>query len=91
MFVVIHIIENFQHLVNTILNKFRGKKVLIVYARVKQLCESNGITVTELEVKLGFSRGSLCKWNTNTPSITKVKLVADYFGVTIDEFMKGVE
>lgn len=62
-----------------------------MYSRVKELCESNGITVTELEVKLGFSRGSLCKWGTNTPSITKVKLVADFFGVTVDEFMKGVE
>ena len=62
-----------------------------MYSKVKELCRTNGITVTELETKLGFSRGSLCKWGRNTPSITKVKLVADYFHISVDELLKGVK
>ena len=51
----------------------------------------NNISVSELESELEFSRGSLCKWNVNVPSITKVKAVADYFHVTVDELLKGDE
>ena len=55
-----------------------------MYSKVKELCEMNGISVSKLEIELGFSRGSICKWSVNTPSVDKVKSVADYFGVTID-------
>ena len=62
-----------------------------MYSRVKELCKMHNISVSELESELEFSRGSLCKWNVNVPSITKVKAVADYFHVTVDELLKGDE
>lgn len=60
-----------------------------MYSKVKELCKQKNISVSELESELNFSRGSLCKWNVNVPSITKVKAVADYFHVTVDELLKG--
>ena len=62
-----------------------------VYSKIKELCKRNNISISELESELEFSRGSLCKWNVNVPSITKVKAVADYFHVTVDELLKGDE
>lgn len=62
-----------------------------MYSKIKELCKRNNISISELESELEFSRGSLCKWNVNVPSITKVKAVADYFHVTVDELLKGDE
>lgn len=60
-----------------------------MYSKVKELCKKHNISVSELENKLGFSRGSICKWDVNIPSINKVKAVADYFGASIDELLNG--
>ena len=60
-----------------------------MYSKIKELCKRNNISISELESELDFPRGSLCKWNVNVPSITKVKAVADYFHVTVDELLKG--
>lgn len=62
-----------------------------MYSKVKELCETNDISVSKLEAILGFSRGSICKWDVNTPSVEKVKAVADYFSVTVDCLLKRDE
>lgn len=55
---------------------------------VQSLCKKNGIALYKLEKELGFGNGSLYKWNEQSPSVERVKLVADYFGVTVDELLK---
>ena len=62
-----------------------------MYNQIRNLCKKNNISVSELEAKMDFSRGSICKWDVNIPSITKVKAVADYFNVTVDDLLKGDE
>jgi transcriptional regulator with XRE-family HTH domain len=57
---------------------------MLTYSKIKQLCKSNGITVTGLEKELGFARGSLCKVDTNKPSMEKVQKLADYFNMSVD-------
>ena len=47
---------------------------MLTYQLIKQLCKEKGVTVTATERELGFSRGSLCKVDTNTPSMEKVKI-----------------
>lgn len=42
----------------------------------------------ELERQLGFSRGSIFKWDTNIPSVERVKLVADKLNKPIEFFIK---
>lgn len=59
-----------------------------MYAKVKELCKANNISVSELENKLELSRGSICKWDSSVPSVTKAKAVADYFGISVDELIK---
>ena len=59
-----------------------------MYAEVKRLCKENKLTVTKLEEIIGVGKNTLNRWDTNSPSVDKVKKVADYFGVTVDELLK---
>ena len=60
-----------------------------MYSKIKIFCKKHNISVNELENELGFSRGSICKWGVNTPSVKKVKMLADFFGVAITEFLES--
>lgn len=58
--------------------------------RIKSLCGNNGISVTVLENILGLGRGTILNWDTSSPSITNLKKVADYFGISVD-FLIGAD
>lgn len=58
-----------------------------MYEKIKELCREKKISVTKLEEKLGFSTGSICKWDNSKPSFEKVVAVAKEFDVTIDYFI----
>lgn len=60
------------------------------FDRVKLLCKKRGLSIVELEEKLGFSRNSLYSWKINNPSVDKLEKVADFFHVTTD-FLLGRE
>lgn len=60
------------------------------FDRVKLLCQKRGLSIVDLEEKLGFSRNSLYSWKKNNPSIEKLEKVADYFRVSTD-FLLGRE
>lgn len=64
---------------------------MLTYETIKKICKNKGVTVTGVEKELGFARGSLCKVNTNKPSMEKVQKLANYFGVSVEYLMTGVE
>ena len=51
----------------------------------------NGTPLSHIEKELGFSNGSISKWERTSPSIDKVKKVADYFTVSTDYLLTGQE
>ena len=57
---------------------------LTVLDRVKGLAKKQGISIVELEEKLGFGRNSLYAWKNKMPSNDKLIKVADFFHVSID-------
>ena len=57
-------------------------------SNIKRICRERNIKLRELERRADFPRGSVYKWDTHTPNITKVKAVADILGVTIDDLIK---
>lgn len=59
-----------------------------IYENVKIACKENGTTVHALENELGFPRSSICKWDTNRPSIDKVKAVADALKKSVDSLLE---
>ena len=60
----------------------------MLYDNVKILCAEKNISVGQLEKELGFSNGSICKWNENEPGIRKVQKVADYLHVPIEKLLE---
>ena len=61
---------------------------MYIYKKIRIACAENDITVAALEQELGFARSSICKWDTNRPSVDKLKAVADRLGKTMDYFMQ---
>lgn len=59
------------------------------YERIIDLCVKNNINKTTLEKTLGFSQNLVNKWKTSTPPIKKVRLLADYFGVSVAYLLEG--
>lgn len=57
--------------------------------RIKSLCKEYGISMNKLEETLGFGKGYISKLGNSTPNTTKIKKIADYFGVTVDYLMTG--
>ena len=51
---------------------------------IRMLCKKQGISVSDLERTLGFGNGLIGKWEHSSPSISRLKSVANYFGVSID-------
>ena len=60
----------------------------MLYDSIKVICNKKKLSVGKIEKELGFSNGSICKWNENEPGITKVKKVADYLGVPIEKLLE---
>lgn len=62
-----------------------------VLERVKLLADDYGISIPELEKKLGFGNGSVYKWGKSMPSADKLSAIADYFNVTTDYLLGRTE
>ena len=61
---------------------------MAIYEKVKDACGEKGISVLQLEKTLNFARSSICKWNTNTPSVDKVASVAKELNKSIEYFLQ---
>ncbi len=55
-----------------------------IFYIIKNLCDENNITIFELEKYIGISRGVLYTWKKSSPSVEKVRKVAEYFNISMD-------
>lgn len=62
-----------------------------IYKNIQDVCRERDMTINGLETQLNFPRGSIFKWDTHTPSVAKVKAVADALGVSVDELLEKQE
>lgn len=53
-------------------------------AWIEKLCKEKGKTISEVETELGFSQGLISRWNYKTPTLKKIKELADYLNVSMD-------
>ena len=57
----------------------------IIFQRISELCKRDKTTIKELSEQLHFTESLIRKWkNTSSPSIDKVKQIADHFHVSTD-------
>ena len=61
-----------------------------IYERLRDI---NGLTDYKVAKDLGFSRTTFVSWRAGkyTPKLDKLKKIADYFGVSVDYLMTGVD
>ena len=61
--------------------------------RIQNLRKMKGISQEELADKVGVSRQAVSKWESeqSTPDIEKIIIMSDYFKVTTDYLLKGIE
>jgi transcriptional regulator with XRE-family HTH domain len=63
----------------------------VIYSKIKNLCETAGITISKLEEKAGLGNGTVGGWRTAVPAVDTVKKVADVLGVSVDSLLEGVD
>ncbi len=56
-----------------------------IVENIKVLCIENGMSIPKLEKALGFGNGAIYTWKKVSPSIDKIRCVADYFNVSINK------
>ena len=59
--------------------------------KIKSLAQERKITLKQLEEACGIGQKSIYNWDKSVPAVDKVKRVADYFGVTVDELVREGE
>jgi transcriptional regulator with XRE-family HTH domain len=61
--------------------------------RIQSLRKIKGISQEELADRIGVSRQAVSKWESeqSTPDLDKIILLSDYFSVTTDYLLKGIE
>lgn len=62
-----------------------------MYDKIKDLCIGKGITITQLEKALNFGRGSISKIDIHKPSLKRIELIADYFGISANYFLNNTQ
>ena len=63
----------------------------MIYETIKILSSKKGLSINQLEKTLGLSKGSLCRIDTNRPSVDRLQKIADFFEVSLDYLMTGKE
>lgn len=58
---------------------------------IKKRCAEKGISIRQLESSLGLSNGIVASWAVKSPSVTRVKAVADFFDCTVDDLLTETE
>ena len=55
--------------------------------KISALCKERGISLAELERKCKLKPRTIYRWDKNIPSADKVKQVADFFDLSMNELM----
>lgn len=59
----------------------------MIVDNIAALCVERGISIAKLEREVGIGNGIVGKWANSSPTVEKLKKVADYFGVSVDSLL----
>lgn len=61
-----------------------------MYKRYVELRENKGVTDYKVSLETGIPKSTFSEWKAgrSNPKIEKLKKIADYFGVTVDYFLR---
>ena len=71
----------------------KGVSIMNIADRIQNLRKTKGISQEGLADKVGVSRQAVSKWESeqSTPDIEKIIIMSDYFEVTTDYLLKGID
>lgn len=63
----------------------------MIYKNVQKMCRRNRVNIKDVESACGIGNGTIGKWKDGerTPNLNTVIKIADYFGVSVDDLIKG--
>ena len=61
----------------------------MIFQNILGLCKERGVSISRLEREIGLGNATVRGWENSSPTVDNLKLVADYFGVTVDELLKA--
>lgn len=64
---------------------------MTVFDRVKNLADKRGMSIADVEEKVGMGKNAIYKWKKQNAATDKLELVADYFDVSIDYLLGRAE
>ncbi|CZR02875.1 helix-turn-helix domain-containing protein [Trichococcus collinsii] len=64
---------------------------MTVFDRVKNLADKRGMSIADVEEKVGMGKNAIYKWKRQNAATDKLELVADYFDVSIDYLLGRAE
>lgn len=65
--------------------------IKVIYKNVQKLCKRKHTNIAAVESACGIGNGTIGKWKDGerTPNLNTVIKIADYFGVSVDDLIKG--
>lgn len=67
--------------------------MMTISDRIRELRRTRGISQEELAAQIGVSRQAVSKWESgqSVPDLDRVIALSDYFDVTTDYLLKGIQ
>ena len=61
-----------------------------MYEKFKRLLDERGVTAYQVAKETGISTATLTQWKQGlyTPKVDKIMMIADYFGVPLEYFVR---
>lgn len=63
----------------------------MIYQNIKRICSEKKISISKLEKDVGLGNGTVGKWQTVTPRVDSIQLVATYLGIPLAELIAEQE
>lgn len=59
----------------------------MLFDNIVALCKERGISISKLEKEIGLGNATIRGWEKSSASVDKVKKVAEFFGISIDDLV----
>ena len=69
---------------------YYSERRIKLYKRYVELRDNKGVTDYKVSLETGIPKSTFSEWKAgrSNPKIEKMKKIADYFGVTVDYFLR---
>ena len=64
------------------------RRLIMIYDKLKTICNSKGISIRSVEKEAGLSNGAISKWNDASPTVDKLQAVAKVLKVNIEKLLE---